>query len=230
MKTSLTRAGSPLAALFAAAVLVVSSAVPAQASGGPDLDGIRARLADAGVDTQTQDRLMAKLLAGEDWDSVTGAEPVSERTEIVGDQEVTTRIYADGSPAISSIEVPQVIGSSGAPRSVSGCREGAGAGNFPFYDCRVQTNTALYSITFLSDGRRSSIGQAQVTNYRQIGYWTGAATVNSTRFNLVRRDQSGTSPAHVQGSLYVTFLLGSGSGVYSLSFYVRDTSRWDSTP
>lgn len=155
---------------------------------------------------------------------------VTETTVITGDREITTRVYADGSPIVSSIETPRAGVDDRAGRTVSGCREASGAGNLPFYDCRVQTNTALYTITFLSDGRRSSIGQAQVSNYRQIGYWTGAATVNSTGFNLVRRDQSGSSPAHVQGTLYVTFLLGSGSGVYNLSFYVRDMSRWDSTP
>ncbi len=230
MKNVFKRSIATVGSVLATAVLVISAAVPAQARSDVDLDGIRSRLSDAGVDAATQDRLVAKLLAGGTWDSVSGAQPVTETTVITGDREITTRVYADGSPIVSSIEIPRAGVDDRAGRTVSGCREASGAGNFPFYDCRVQTNTALYTITFLSDGRRSSIGQAQVSNYRQIGYWTGAATVNSTGFNLVRRDQSGSSPAHVQGTLYVTFLLGSGSGVYNLSFYVRDMSRWDSTP
>ncbi|MFC6355632.1 hypothetical protein [Luethyella okanaganae] len=76
----------------------------------------------------------------------------------------------------------------------------------------------------------SNIGAAKVSNYRNIGYWTAAATVNSTGFQLIRSVQNGSSEAAVRATLYVTFLVGSGSGVYQLTFHVRDTTKWDTSP
>jgi hypothetical protein len=198
-----------------------------------DEAGMRSRFTAAGVSKATQDRLIAKFRAGITWDSQNGSKPVSDTTKVVGDEEVTTQTFADGSLIINSIEIPKPASASGTgiqPQSISGCRAGSGVGSFPFYDCHIATNQFSFDIDFYSDGMTSNIGAARVSNYRNIGYWTAAATVNSTGFQLIRSVQSGSSEAAVRATLYVTFLVGSGSGVYQLTFHVRDTTKWDTSP
>lgn len=199
-------------------------------AGQIDVAGMQTRFDAVGVPKETQDRLIANLKAGIAWDSQNGSKPLTVETKIANGAEVTTSTFADGSLIVDSIEIPRPVASGIQPMSVGGCREGSGAGNFPFFDCHISTNQFSFSIDFDSDGRTSSIGSAQVSNYRNIGYWTAAATVDSTGFQLIRQTQSGSSEAAVRATLFVTFLVGSGSGVYQLTFHVRDQTKWDTSP
>jgi hypothetical protein len=228
-----------VAAILCSGLFVVPGAAnaatldaPAVSNGEAQIDvaGMRTRFDAAGVSKGTQNRLIAKLRAGITWDSQNGSKPLSVTTEIVNGEEVTRSTFADGSLIIDRIEIPRPVASGIQPQSIGGCRAGSGAGNFPFYDCHIATDQFSFSIDFYSDGRTSSIGSAQVSNYRNIGYWTAAATVNSTGFQLIRQTQSGSSEAAVRATLYVTFLGGSGSGVYQLTFHVRDATKWDTSP
>jgi hypothetical protein len=222
--------------VFAALLLTPGSAIaraPQASSSAVKIDeaGMRARFDAANVSKAVQDRLIGEFRRGIVWDSQNGSKPVTVKTTIVGDEQVTTSTFADGSLTVDSIQIPKAAPTGGVqPQSISGCQAGVGVGSFPFYNCHIQTNQFSFDIDFYSDGYTSNIGAARVSNWRNIGYWTAAATVNSTGFQLIRGQQSGTTGASVRATLYVTFLLGSGSGVYQLTFHVRDTTKWDTSP
>ena len=187
----------------------------------------------AEVSQEVQDSLIAKLLNGGTFDSVTGVAPVA--TEVVDQDgyERTTHTFADGSYQINSVQIPTPLplGDIGA-RSVSGCVNGDGAGRFPFWGCHVETSQALFAIDFYMDGYKGSSDTwySSITNVYDIGYWTGAATVNSTSLTIVKANQNGSGPAYARATLFVTFLLGSGSGTYKLTGYVDYGRMYDTSP
>ncbi len=197
-----------------------------------DKTGIRQRLTQHGVASDVQDNLIVKLDAGVPWDSQNGTQPISTLTAVNDFVQTTTKNYPDGSLIVDTVQIPKKVDTDSRiqRRSIENCTHGAGVGTFPFFGCHVSTNQFLFTIDFYVDGRISNIGNAGITNYHSIGYWTGAATVNSTSFNLIRRNQNGANDAQVQAVLHVTFLAGSGSGVYQLTFHVRDRSMWDTSP
>lgn len=200
-----------------------------------DISGIRDRMAVEGVPEATQDALIDKLLAGETWDSLSDAEPVDVSMSVDDGYNVQRLTYADGSMTINKVEIPSAAPEPGTigPMSVDSCAYGQGVGRFPFWDCHVATNQFLVAIDYYADGFTGSglpTWAASITTIHDIGYWTGAATVNSYGFTYPRHVESSIGPAKATATLYVTFLIGSGSGTYKLSFYVQGSSMWDTSP
>lgn len=189
---------------------------------------IREKLLHAEVKPAVVQSLIKKWRNGIAWDNSNGSEPLRSSSEVRSGFEVTTSWFADGSISISEIEIPQKMNSGDISlMSITGCREGSGVGSFPFYDCRVKTDNFNWSLDFLADGMRSTIGRAQVSNLRDPGWFVGGATVASHSLTVLRATQSGTTPAHGKLTVYWNAIYGAGSGTYRLNLYVRDMTRWD---
>jgi len=207
---------------------VAASPIPEQVLLSQHEAIIRDKLLDAGVKPSVVQALIKKWRNGIVWDNSNGTEPLRSSTEFRSGFEVTTSWFPDGSISVSKLEIPTKLGSGEImPMSIKGCREGSGVGSFPFYDCRVSTDNFNWSLDFLADGMRSTIGRAQVSNLRDPGWFVGGATVSNHTLTVLRATQSGTYPAHGKLTVYWNAVLGAGSGTYRLNFYVRDMTRWD---
>lgn len=232
------KASTGTAACIAAAILLIVPVSPANASSGMSNT---APVSVSEVESQIVERLRAfevaeadipglveKWRQGEPWDSMTGAVPVSVSREVERGVRATTERFEDGSVVVNSVEIPLVAGpQKPGVQSVEGCRFAAGVGNFPFYDCRVITNTPLFDLNFLADGATSSLGQARVSNLRDPQWLIVGGTAFDSSLSVIRAQQSGTSPAHGKLTVFYNVIFGAGTGTYTLNFFVRDQTMWD---
>jgi hypothetical protein len=88
------------------------------------IDELRSNATDLGIASEVQDRLVAKLLAGQTIDADTGANLVSTSIERTNGKTVTRYVFADGSVAAGSMEVPGSAPSSTVtPNSINQCNQ-----------------------------------------------------------------------------------------------------------
>jgi hypothetical protein len=228
------------AVVIAAAALLPSiaaaptfAATPRPTNPPINVQDIEAHATALGIPQSVQASLLAKVQRGEQLDSMSGAKPVSVTTSTAAGVKRTTQTFADGSYVIDTAQIPKpAVTGEVTPMSVTGCTNGQGAGRFPFWNCRIATDQFLFSIDFYMDGYKGSSGSwyGSITRVYNLGYWTGAASVNSTSLRILTANQSASGPAKAQAQLNVTFIGGSGSGVYRLSGYVSYGNIYDTSP
>lgn len=168
------------------------SVVPAQASSSlttAEVAQFRANMADAGIESVTQDVLVAKLQAQQPLDSMLGVEPVRTFTEERSTTTRTVNVYADGSRSWTESEVasPSSEGSS-ARSAITRC---AASGSWRV-NCRVDISDLVSSAWFVIDYKAAA--PSQVRDFRGAGCQIlgGSCNVNG---KIGRATQSSAGPA-----------------------------------
>lgn len=143
-----------------AALVVVGAAMPAQAAISVDADSASVQtvsdvtksaadfLAKYGVDQATADTLIAEYENGGKWDSFSSeTTPVSTQTQRVAGFDETVKHYADGSVAVSRLQVPRVVtpGTIQPMDAVHGCTVSGNMRN----NCQADMWVGVVSMGFL---------------------------------------------------------------------------------
>jgi hypothetical protein len=228
-----------LAAALAASVLVL--APPAQAADGHALsDADRAFVMESserlGIAPPVRDRLIANLEKGIVPESMTGADPVSTKTKKQPDKMEVRKEFGDGSVSLTTFENPTEHLSGGskaevAPMSVTNCADYSGVGTWEFRHCQVRTDQFSFTMAFESDGRLGSSCSASFAAkiYNVYGAWySGVGSVSGISQEVLQGTQSCSGAARARASALVN--MGWYSTTASLTFYVQNGSRWDTSP
>lgn len=115
---------------------------PADTAGATSMPEARAFLAQYGADRATQDRLISAYRAGESWDSLTDAVPVSVREEVRGDGVYTVATFADGSIQVTAVERAQP--ESLLTRGIAGCT----VSGKQYTGCKIDTWVGVVAMSF----------------------------------------------------------------------------------
>ena len=130
-------------AIAAMAVGSLTGFAPVATQGDADpMPEARAFLAQYGADEATQNRLIDGYLAGERWDSMNGAEPVSVREEDRGDGRYTISTFGDGSIEVTRVEQP--VSDGPQLRGISQCS----ASGKQYNGCKIDTWVGAVAMSF----------------------------------------------------------------------------------
>jgi len=114
-----------------------------------EVEEVQALLNEAAVEQDAQAGLIAKLQAGEPWDSMTDASAVSTSTAEADGIWSERKVYADGSVRISEREIPTEISEeSVTPFGVSDCTMAGIAGETQYNNCWASESVILLSAGF----------------------------------------------------------------------------------
>lgn len=183
-RTNRGRAGSALAMLLTAAALALASGAPAQAAPDDGAASIRGFLVHYGADQATQDRLLAEYRAGGVWDSMSSSkQPVSTRSYTEADGAYTVGTYADGSIAVTRVEVPDPAASD-RTRGISGCSVSGKV----YTNCKIDMWVGLVQLAFRAS---YNLGTNQVTNaygaeYTILGACGASSSITRPAGNIAR--------------------------------------------
>lgn len=215
-------------------------APPAQAADVHTLsDTDRAFVMDSsvrlGIAQPVRDRLIANLEKGIVPESMTGAAPVSTKTKKQTTKTEVRKEFGDGSVSLTTFEDPVKHLTGGpkqvTPMSVAGCADYSGVGTFEFRHCQVRTDQFTFTMAFESDGRRGSSCSPSFAGaiYNIYGAWySGVGSVGGISQEVLQGTQSCSGPARARASALVN--MGWYSTTASLTFYVQNGSRWDTSP
>lgn len=176
---------------------------------------VQATMSEGGIDSATQDALLAKLADGIALDASSGARPVSEETEDTGVALRTTNIFADGSRHWVDVQKPTEATGSGVERSaLAGCSASADLN----VNCKVEIRDIVSLASFVIDYQTSSAGAAKVRDMREkrCGNTVGSCTVTG---EIKRATQSGSAPARAE----LTYSANGGPIVANGSIGIRIT-------
>lgn len=181
-------AKSALAVLLTAGALVLASGTPAQAALDEGTESIRGFLAQYGADEATQDRLLAEYRAGGVWDSMSSSkDPVSTRSFTQADGAYTVGTYADGSIAVTRVEVPD-SSAPGLARGISGCSVSGKV----YTNCKIDMWVGAVQLAFRASYNLST---NQVTNaygaeYTVLGACSASSSITRPAGNIARLNVS----------------------------------------
>lgn len=208
--------------LFASAFSSAQSASAAEPSPSTaplytaeDITTIRARMTSAGIDPTTQDKLIAKIQAGEVLDSTLGKNPVREFSESTAAVVRTITVYADGSRSWTEEDRPKIVRTDVAQpagTSVTGCTAEAGVGSWWYDNCKIKNADALSDLGFYIDYKLTNISgwSAEVRDLH--GTWCqaiGAGMTVDCSSRVDRAVQKGSLPARATE----TYKIRTGGGV-----------------
>lgn len=258
MHRSLLTRGCRAATVFlAAAALLGASMVPANAAGVPtslatessagiaqqsevqlsasDIAYMTDSSARLGIAPDVRDRIIDNLKHGILPMSATSANAVETKTTESPGQSVVRKVFADGSVAVTTYELPTEDGlleASGQPvlRSIRNCYDQTGVGTFPFAHCQVRTDQVTWTLAFEADGQLGTNCQFPARISRIYGSWySGVGAASSPTQEILQSTQSCSgAPARARSTTNVTVGLYTFSA--SLTLWVNNTSRWDTSP
>jgi hypothetical protein len=174
-----------------------SAAAPGHISLTPgEVDFLTSEWTHFGVSDSVQASLIEKIESGVPLDALTSTTPLTTETVNNVTTVDTVSTFADGSISAYSVEVPNVAPTGDkALRSVSGC---SGGGTAQIYtNCKVRGIFGAVSLQFNAGYTLSSAGNARINSYDTKDVKGIGVTVDAGAFELVRRNQSGSSPARV---------------------------------
>jgi hypothetical protein len=156
---------------------------------------VRSRMNGLGIDSGTQDALVAKLNTGATLDSsIPGTTPVQTVTNTNSDgQADSTLVFADGSRSNKTLEAASVAAPAGTQvrTSKSGCSKSSGW----YVNCKIGVSDPISNASFLIDYQTSSKGKAQVRDIRQIKCVAYFGASCSRSGSVKRATQSSKGPA-----------------------------------
>lgn len=165
------RSANVMVALIFSAVLMVAFSAP-QAKAEDGWGGVRDQLTKYNVPKPTQEILIQKITAGEEWDSLSGSSPVN--TTKLPDGTLLER-YSDGSVSTTKVEQPVASeNSSVAPLSKAPSRCKA----LPYKNgykrranCLVSRNSVVINYSFEADYKVKSGAPGYITGARHPNAW-----------------------------------------------------------
>lgn len=125
------------------------------------------------VDAAVQDSLIARIESGKPWLSLTkGAKPVSERVEVNDDMKERISTYADGSIAVSGMEIPAPPAASGtmSTMSVGGCSTSSTAYKSTYTNCLADVNLGVVRMYFRFNWQKTYGVSATITGFNPDSY------------------------------------------------------------
>lgn len=127
---------------------------------------VRNELAKYGTDPDTEDELIEKLRDGDEWDSVSGSEPVSEDVVLVDGLDYSVSRWKDGSlfaAGVASGEGDLTAVGEQVPESdadavpadlgpgITRCTPQPSVGTLPYVNCLITFSGAVYGGSFRAD-------------------------------------------------------------------------------
>jgi hypothetical protein len=195
---------SNLAVVVAAASVILagtgSAAFAAQSTSNADailIASVHDRLQGFGVSAEVQDKLITKLLSGETLDADAGAQPVSSESITLNGIEKTRNVYADGSVAIGTIEVPVVADPAKiTTKSITECTHRIDSfGTNIFTGCTIAWDATTWSVSWTADFDYNVNGEA-ITSARSVHFGgVGDFAQAGTEIVVTRADKNGTAIA-----------------------------------
>ncbi|MGK3708875.1 hypothetical protein [Arthrobacter sp. IK3] len=175
----------------AAPASVPAEATPAAGSAAAMAQDARTFLAEYGVDQPTIDALIASFEAGQTWDSLSGAEPVSTEAISEAGADKTVARYADGSVAVTSIQKPAAVQGGVAPQGVSDCKYARIGAEEHYDDCLVDFWAGLIYMGFRADYiARDNTTDSITAAYSPDYIMGGATSADETYFGVSRPDET----------------------------------------
>ncbi|WP_286346425.1 hypothetical protein [Frondihabitans sucicola] len=117
-------------------------------------------LAEGGIPLDVQESLIAKMEAGKQLDSFTGAAPIESFIDETADMPQTVSVFADGSRRITAVELPADAGA--ARTGLSGCVSSSGWK----INCKISVWDPISSAKFTIDYQTSTSSKAKVRSFR----------------------------------------------------------------
>ncbi|ODA90715.1 hypothetical protein ATY41_08675 [Leifsonia xyli subsp. xyli] len=111
----------PILVLFSIAAAGPAQAVSSESPSPTDLNQIRTTMASVGIDSNTQDSLIAKLQAHQPLDSMTGAQQIRTFTEDLVSSMRTYKVFQDGSRSWIDLEKSSPSGGVAARSAMTNC-------------------------------------------------------------------------------------------------------------
>lgn len=192
-------------------------------------------LSENDVPAVTQESPLQKLAAGQVWDSMSGAAPVSVVESTVANERHTVSTYADGSIVVDTMRLPTAAPAPGTitPFDVKNCRTTAsGSGYRNYYDCQASSSTGIMTMGFyisysLVQGSWDRIISVS-SPYRDATL--GTSTNPDLTIQKTVENASGSAWARVKTTW--TGVSGNPSGTYEMRALVgqdKAWTRWEST-
>ncbi|RRD48140.1 hypothetical protein [Arachnia propionica] len=148
-----------------------------------DLGQVRTALKRAGVSQEVEDRLIAKLQAGEIWDSMT---PGTEPRTVERSSGVIREIYDDGSLVVTTMDDGELVdgGIATSLAAVSGCRGRSVISSVKYSQCKVEQDSIFLVMGFYFDYSVPVKGTPVVT--RAYGWYNRVLFGSSSNNHLER--------------------------------------------
>jgi hypothetical protein len=154
-----------------------------------------------GVLKKTQSQLLAKLSAGQAWDSLKGGVAKSARTVNQSGKTVTVLTYGDGSIVISTIDNPSLAPSSSGgitPNSIGYCTITGGSYWYDYENCAATINHVIYGMEFYFSYQGGG-SSSSITNYYGPAGWVtmgslGGGSIAKTSSTSIRAFQNFNTP------------------------------------
>ncbi len=193
-----------------------------------DTPEVRAFFTEYGVDSDTQDALVASMEAGDLIDALkSGQEPVSSQTQIKDGFEETVLTYADGSVGVTAMEIPQPAPTTGvSARAISGCTVHSGAGWASSTNCKVSHTAAYASLSFYANYQQTASG-GSISNIRDSSISATFGSVSDKSLKLIRANSTSSQPA--VATLHGYWSSGTLAEDLYLSLRVNASGGWTTT-
>jgi hypothetical protein len=211
-----------------AGALLVSAlfAAPASATPQDDFGPTREFFEDYGVPSDTAEALIAKLKAGESWESTKkDAVAVSEKTEVTADSVESVKTFSDGSITVTAIGgdagTPKGTVSTQADKYHKCARTQQGSGYVNYYECTVSGKNGLLEMVFHADYTRTPSGAIINRAYSPYAYTTGG-TAATPSLSVTRKNSSGSSPAEAHAQ--TQFKASNNGQSFTAHLYLRVTA------
>lgn len=173
------------------------------------------------VSLEDQEGLIDKFEAGQLWDSMSDAGPVTTETNAAGE---TVERFADGSIAVTSIEQPSESKGEISPMGVSRCRAVAGSNGYSKrVDCLVNFNTVQVNQSFEADYQVKSGAAGRILAVRNPVYWCyfPFCSMSSATPKITRSTSSGSTPATARLTQQITYRNAAGNDIISSTLWVQ---------
>lgn len=182
-------------------------------------DAGRAFLTEYDVPSATQDELIAELLDGGTWDSMSGVAPVS--SSVVPDPGYTTTVsrFADGSVEVSRVEAPTAVSSTGfiTPFAISGCSSTTSGTKKYITNCTVDKWTGVIRLTFKADFTYVTPGYDYIDRvFEKSIFWAGASGITVDEFGVSKKYENAAGPARANLTVIGSSIAGSSSSTLGL--------------
>lgn len=187
IKTTWFTAALPILALLSVGLAAPAQAVSPQSPTASELDRVRATMTSVGIDSSTQDSLIAKLQAHQPLDSMIGATPVRTYAEDLATSTRTVKVFADGSRSWVDLEKAAEAGVSTRSAMTNCATSGVWRVN-----CRIDISDLVSSAWFVIDYKAAAPSQLRDFRGKGCQILGGTCNVNG---KIERATQNSAGPA-----------------------------------
>lgn len=194
-----------------------------------DLQKIRENQLNMGASEETVNRLIEKLLNGEavDADIMNPEDAVSSNTEIIGDFEVTTYVFPDGSRSQLSKQTLESMNNNPGGVQTLGISGGSCSTDSFGTSCtnrKISYQLSTYGYSFYANYYISRYGYDSISWAGNWNIWVAGGNYSNPSMRIIRKNETSSQKAEARLSATINAGGDIGSLTRSLSLHVGKDS------